>query len=91
MISKGSCHSGIAISDRMDKLYLQSVVVDKTVGLEEARKLAQEVIKNKKKNVYRETSASYRFRNIPKTKFMVGSFVSKKLNDTVTLVFGKLA
>ena len=74
----------------MEKLYLQAVVVDKAVGFEKAKKLSQEIIKNKKRNVVRETSESYRFRNIPKTKFKVGSFVSKKLNEQVTLVFGHL-
>ena len=74
----------------MEKLYLQTVIVDKSVGFDEAKKISQQIIKNKKRNVYRETSESLRFRNIPKTKFKVGSFVSKKLNDKVTLVFGEL-
>jgi len=74
----------------MEKLYLQTVIVDKSVGFDEAKKISQQIIKNKKRNVYRETSESFRFRNIPKTKFKVGSFVSKKLNDKVTLVFGEL-
>lgn len=38
----------------------------------------------------RETKLSYRFRNIPKTKFNPKSFRSKKINKNITLVYGKL-
>jgi len=38
----------------------------------------------------RETKLSYRFRNIPKTKFEPKSFRSKKINKNITLVYGKL-
>jgi len=38
----------------------------------------------------RETKLSYRFRNIPKTKFQPKSFRSKKINKNITLVYGKL-
>lgn len=38
----------------------------------------------------RETKLSYRFRNIPKTKFDPKSFRSKKINKNITLVYGKL-
>ena len=74
----------------MDKLYLHAVLVDKTVGLEKARELAQDVIKDKNKTFVRETAKAYNFRNIPKPKFVIGSFVHKRLNDKVILVFGRL-
>ena len=74
----------------MEKLFLHAVIIQKSVGLEDARRMAQNVIRNKKKNYYRETEESYRFRNIPKTAFKPGSFVSKKVNENMTLVFGHL-
>jgi hypothetical protein len=74
----------------MEKLFLHVVIIPKTVDLDDARKMAQSVIRNKKKNFYRETEESYRFRNIPKTAFKPGSFVSKKVNENMTLVFGHL-
>jgi hypothetical protein len=38
----------------------------------------------------RETKLSYRFRNIPKTKFDPKSFRTKKINKNISLVYGKL-
>ena len=38
----------------------------------------------------RETKLSYRFRNIPKTKFEPKSFRTKKINKNISLVYGKL-
>lgn len=67
---------------------LHSVVIDKPIKLSDAQKIAQDIIKDKSKTFYRELEASYHFRNIPKTKFSV--FRSKKINEQITLVFGKL-
>lgn len=71
-------------------LTLHAVVIKKPISLSEARKLSKSFIKNENVNFYRETNDSYRFRNIPKTKFDPNTFVSKVINDKVTLVFGKL-
>ena len=68
---------------------LHAVLVDKSIPFEEAFKQAQEIIK-KKKFFYRESKNQYRFRNIPKQKFEPRSFKSKKVNENLTLVFGKL-
>jgi hypothetical protein len=46
--------------------------------------------KTSKGLLMRETKLSYRFRNIPKTKFDPKSFRSKKINKNITLVYGKL-
>ena len=67
---------------------VQVVIVKKEVGLEKAKKIAEDVIK-RENPVMRETADSYRFRNLPKTKFESSSFRTKKVNDNVSLVFGK--
>ena len=42
------------------------------------------------KTFVRETNSSFRVRIHPKTKFIKTSFVSKVINPSITLVFGKL-
>ncbi len=43
------------------------------------------------KGFVRESGSSYRVRIVPKTKFDKASYVSKVINPSVTMVFGKLA
>ena len=70
---------------------LHAVIIDKNdYSLDEAQKIAKDIIKDKNKTFYRETSESYRFRNIPKTKFNKDSYRSKIIKKGVTLIFGKL-
>jgi hypothetical protein len=69
---------------------LHAVIIKKPYDLEEAKKKAQEFIKDKKKKYYRETSSSYRFRNIPKQKFISKTFRTKKINKEISLIFGEL-
>lgn len=38
----------------------------------------------------RETKTSYRFRNIPKTKFIPKSYRTKKINKNISLIYGQL-
>lgn len=71
-----------------EKLYLHAVVVKKPSSIALARYKAQKYIKNKKKTFYRDTEDSFRFRNLPKQMFK--DFVSKKIDDDVTLVLGHL-
>jgi len=52
--------------------------------------MAQSVIQNRNKRFVRETAESWRFRNIPKTEFVPGSFVSKVVSADMTLIFGHL-
>lgn len=75
--------------DKESGYELHAVVINKDKGLEEAVKESKKFI-NDKKNFYRETTSSYRFRNIPKQKFAKRSFRSKKISPDVTLVYGKL-
>ena len=43
------------------------------------------------KGFVRETGASFRVRIVPKTKFIKTSYISKVVNPSITMVFGKLA
>ena len=65
---------------------LHAVIVHKPFPLDQARQIARDIMKSDKDKFMRETSTSYRFRNIPKTKFV--SFFTKVLNPQVSLVFG---
>ena len=67
---------------------IQVAIIKKEVGLEKAKKIAEEILK--KDNAFmRETEDTYRFRNLPKTKFKSDTFRTKKINDKVSLVFGE--
>lgn len=68
---------------------IHSVNISKNVPFEEAYIHSQNILK-KKKFFHRETKNQYRFRNIPKTKFIDKTYRSKKINKDITLVFGKL-
>jgi hypothetical protein len=69
----------------MDYL-LHVVIVHKPFPLDQAKKIARDVMKTDKDRYMRETATSYRFRNIPKTKFK--SFFTKVVNPQVSLIFG---
>jgi len=75
---------------------LHAVIINKSVPLGKAKIIASDIIKDKNKKFYRETTDSWRFRNIPKTKFKDSSFIkdssfrSKVINKDITLVFGEL-
>lgn len=68
---------------------LHAVILRKPIKLSQAKKEASKIIDNQKK-FFRETSTSFRFRNIPKTKFNPESFRTKVVNKDLSLVFGKL-
>lgn len=69
---------------------LHAVVLKKPMNLELAKKTAQNFIKDKKRKYFRETASSYRFRNIPKQKFISKSYRTKKINKEISLIYGKL-
>lgn len=69
---------------------LHAVIFKKPYDLETAKKEAKKIINDDKKNFYRETETSFRFRAIPKTKFEKKSFRTKKVNNNISLIFGKL-
>lgn len=68
---------------------LHAVIIDKSIKLADAKKMAKDIMKSDR-SIYRETTDSWRFRNIPKTKFDAKTFRSKVVNKDITLVFGKL-
>ena len=68
---------------------LHAVIIDKSIKLADATKMAKDIMKSDR-SFYRETTDSWRFRNIPKTKFDAKTFRSKVVNKDITLVFGKL-
>ena len=47
---------------------LHAVIIKNTIPLNEAKKISKQFIPDNR-NYYRETKNTYRFRNIPKTKF----------------------
>ena len=69
-------------------LTLHAVIVKKPFDLNKAREIARDVMKSNKDKFMRETSTSYRFRSLPKTKF--SSFITKVINPNVSLIFGNL-
>lgn len=76
-------------SGKPEKYALHAIIISNKVPYPDALKSAQSITK-KKKIFMRATEESYRFRNIPKTKFVQSSFRSKVVNPDITLVFGKL-
>lgn len=73
-----------------EKMALHDVVIKKPCDLNEAKQVSQHFIKNSKKKFMRETSTSYRFRNLPKSHFISKSFRTKKINNKVSIIIGKL-
>jgi hypothetical protein len=77
----------------MSNLVLHAIVMkkprfsSKDEAYKEAKMNFKEHLKNKK--FVRETNNSYRVRVHPKTQFLKTTFVSKKINPDITLVFGK--
>lgn len=79
--------SGLTGGER-EPLTLHAVIVKKPIDRSEAMKKAQKISRKRRKLFVRETGESYRFRIVPKTKF--SSFVSKPIDDNITLVLGTL-
>jgi hypothetical protein len=67
---------------------IQVAIIKKEVDLIRAKKIAEEILK-KDNPFFTETADTYRFRNLPKTKFKSDTFRTKKINDKVSLVFGE--
>lgn len=70
------------------KYKLHAVILKKPINFNDAKYISQKFIKDKNKKFYRETDDSFRFRNIPKTKF--SEFRTKQINDNISLIYGKL-
>ena len=72
----------------MDDLYLQAVIVRKTIPKALARYKAQQFIQNKNNTFSQETETEYRFRNLPKRWFR--TLETRKINEDIQLVVGNL-
>jgi len=68
---------------------IQSVQIKSAVGLDKAKEHAEHIL-HKKNTKVRQTKTMFRFRNLPKTRFVPGSYRSKKINKYITLTFGEL-
>lgn len=66
---------------------LHKVYVSKPISYDKAHEIAKKFIKGNK-TFYKEYPNKFNFRNIPKQKF--DTFRGKKLNDDITLIYGKL-
>jgi hypothetical protein len=71
-----------------DNYALHAVIIKKPFDLDKAKEEAKQFIKDKE--YFRETSTSYRFRNIPKQRFVKSKYRTKKVNDKISLIYGKL-
>lgn len=71
---------------------LHAVIFKKKNGwdYDKAEKEVNNYIKSNKKHFYRETNSSYRFRNIPKQKFISKTFRTKNLKNGISLIMGEL-
>lgn len=67
---------------------LHAVLISSDVPLEKAKKMAQDIIKDKSKTYYRKTKEHYRFKNIDKSKMK--NFRTKIINKDISLVFGEM-
>ena len=85
----GATVANIRGKGKPDGLELHAVIFNKEqFDLETAKEKAKDFIEGKK-SFFRETGQSYRFRNIPKQRFKKESFVTKKLEPGLSLVFGQ--
>lgn len=71
---------------------LHAVIFKKKNGwtLDKAEEEVNNFIKSNKKHFYRETKSSFRFRNIPKQKFISKTFRTKNLKNGISLIMGEL-
>ena len=66
------------------------VSVNKKVPFDVALQHFHNIVKTNSKNFYTETKNNYKFRNIPKTKFIKSSYRTKKINKDISIIFGEL-
>ena len=79
-----------AVGSGKSNYALHAVIIHKPYPLKKAYQEAISIMKITKPKFMRETQQSYRFRNIPKTKFQSKSFRTKVINPNISLVFGNL-
>jgi hypothetical protein len=67
---------------------IHSVVISKNIPEDEARKISQDIIKNKNRNFMRIDANTYRYRNISKQKF--NKFRTHNVNEDINIIMGQL-
>lgn len=73
-----------------DSFYVFMVVIDKSVGLVQAKKIARRVLKRKRGPPYLETETTYRFKHIPRSYFDLKSFKRLQFSPQIEFIYGKL-
>lgn len=68
---------------------VHSVIIKRTVPLKEARKHAEHILKRKGVMVIKDPT-TFRFENVPTHKFVPSTLRTKKINDVISLLVGKL-
>ena len=71
-------------------LTLHSIKINKTVPLDKQLEHVKIISKSSKKRLMKEMQHVIAYRIVPKTKFEKDSFRTKKINNEVMIVFGKL-
>lgn len=72
------------------KLTIHRVNINKQIPFEQALKHAQSIMKTRRKFKEKIVGNHYHFRSKPKTKFKPRSWKTKKVNDSISIVFGEL-
>ena len=75
---------------RRSNYKIHAVIFKKPYNLQTAKMEARHILKSKKDKFMRETQSSYRFRNIPKQKFISESFRTQKVNPNISIIYGQL-
>jgi hypothetical protein len=73
-----------------DGYKLHAIIIKKNDTTKNDAVLEAVKFKTSKGLFMRETKTSYRFRNIPKTKFIPKTFRTKKINKNISLIYGQL-
>jgi hypothetical protein len=73
-----------------DGYALHAIIIKKKGYNKNDAELEANKFKTEKGMFMRETKLSYRFRNIPKTKFEPKTYRTKKINKDISLIYGKL-
>ena len=73
-----------------DGYALHAIIIKKKAFNKNDAELEASKFSDKNGMFMRETKLSYRFRNIPKTKFEPKTYRTKKINKDISLIYGKL-
>jgi hypothetical protein len=76
--------------EKDDGYRLHAIIIKKNGTTKNDAVLEAVKFKTSKGLFMRETKLTYRFRNIPKTKFIPKTFRTKKINKNISLIYGQL-